>query len=252
MLDDAANVVQGKFRQTGVAVTGEQVLAVFPDGLVNVHAGAVVTNDGLRHEGGGFAVGVGHVLHHVLEDLRPVGALNQRAETGTDFVLACASDFVVEHFNRNAKAFQNQRHFGAHVLRAVHRRHREVAAFDSGAMAAVAAFELGTRIPGGFVFFNLEEGARHVGVPAHVVEDEELWLRAEISGVAQAGGLEVGLGALRDRARVAVVGLAVAGLNDVAAHEEGGFFKERVDVGRVGIRHQLHVGSFNTLPASDR
>ena len=252
MLDDAADVVQGKVRQTGVAVTGEQVLAVFPDGLVNVHAGAVVANDGLGHEGGGFSVSVGHVLHHVLQDLGPVSALNECAETGADFVLACASDFVVEHFNRNAKAFQNQRHFGAHVLRAVHRRHGEVAAFDGRTVAAVAAFELGARIPGGFVFFNLEEGARHVGVPAHVVEDEELWLGAEVSGVAQAGGLEVSLGALRDGARVAVVGLAVAGLNDVAAHEERGFFKERVDVGRVGVRHQLHVGGFNAFPACNR
>ena len=217
-----------------------------------MHAGAVVANDGLGHEGGGFAVSVGHVLHHVLEYLRPVGALNQRAETGADFVLAGASDFMVKHFNRNAKAFQNQRHFGAHVLRAVHRWHREVAAFDGGTMSAVAAFELGARIPGRFVLFNLEESARHVGVPAHVVKNEKFRLWTEVSGVAQAGGLEVSLGALRDGARVAVVGLAVAGLNDVAAHEERGFFKERVDVGRVGVWHQLHVGGFDAFPAGNR
>ena len=45
----------------------------------------------------------------------------------------------------------------------------------------------------------------------HRVEDEELGLGAEVGGVAQAGGLEVGLGALGDGARVAVVGLPSVG-----------------------------------------
>ena len=68
---------------------------------------------------------------------------------------------------------------------------------------------------------------------------------------AQAGRLEVSLGALRKGARIAVIRLAVAGLVHVARQENRGFFKKWVDVGRIGIRHQQHVGSFNAFPASD-
>src|SRR5690606_28474477 len=47
VLDDAADVVQRELGQAGVAVAGEQVLAVLPDRLVHVHAGTVVADDGL-------------------------------------------------------------------------------------------------------------------------------------------------------------------------------------------------------------
>ena len=82
VLDDAADVEQRGFRQAGVAVASEQVLAVLPDRLVHVHARTVVANDRLRHEGGGLAVLVRNVVHDVLEDLGPVGALDQRIEDG--------------------------------------------------------------------------------------------------------------------------------------------------------------------------
>jgi hypothetical protein len=57
VLDDAADVEQREFRQAGIAVAGEQVLAVLPDRLVHVHARAVVADDRLRHERGRLAVG---------------------------------------------------------------------------------------------------------------------------------------------------------------------------------------------------
>jgi len=47
MLDDAADVIQRELGQSRVAVAGEQVLAVLPDRLVHMHAGAVVADDGL-------------------------------------------------------------------------------------------------------------------------------------------------------------------------------------------------------------
>jgi len=64
-------------------------------------------------------------VHDVLQNLRPVGALGQRAELGTDFTLAGGRHFVVEHFNRNAGFFQRQHHGGADVLQAVDRGHRK-------------------------------------------------------------------------------------------------------------------------------
>src|SRR5690606_33083477 len=49
VLDDAADVVQGGLGQARVAVAGELVDAAFPEGLVHVHAGTVVADDGLGH-----------------------------------------------------------------------------------------------------------------------------------------------------------------------------------------------------------
>ncbi|MEY2659407.1 MAG: hypothetical protein RLZZ123_579, partial [Pseudomonadota bacterium] len=161
MLDDAADVVQGKIAQPGIAIACEQVFAALPDRLVNVHARTVVTDQGLWHEGRGFAIGVGHVPHHILQLLGPIGTLDQGAELGADFVLTSACHLVVEHFNGDAHFFEDQNHLGTHVLGAVDRGHGEVATLDRGAMATVATFEFGARVPGGLVFFNFEESTAH-------------------------------------------------------------------------------------------
>ena len=110
---------------------------------MNVHARTVVTDQRLGHESSCLAIGIGYVPNHILQSLSPVSALHQGAEACADFVLTCASHFVVEHFNRNAHALENQRHFGAHVLRAVDGRHWEVTTFDGRTVTAVAAFHFG-------------------------------------------------------------------------------------------------------------
>ncbi|MNS82127.1 hypothetical protein D3C72_1158620 [compost metagenome] len=252
VLDDAADVVQREFRQAGVAVACEQVLAILPDGLVHVHAGTVVANDGLGHERGGLAVGVGHVVHDVLDDLRPVGALDQRAELGADFQLAGAGHFMVVHFNRHAHLFHQQAHFRTHVLERINRGNGEVAALDCGTMARVAAFEFQAGRPRGFFGLDLDERARHVGVPGHAVEHEEFGFRTEVGGVAQAGGLQVGFGALGQRTRVAVIALQVRGFHDVARQDQGRLFAERIQVGGRAVGDEQHVGRFDALPTRDR
>ncbi len=158
----------------------------------------------------------------------------------------------MEHLNRDAQRFEDQGHLGAHVLRAVDRRHREIAALDGGTVATVAAFELGAAVPGRFVFLNLAHHTAGFVAPAHAVEDEEFGFRSEVGGVTKAGGLEVSLGALGDRTRIAVVGLAVTRLDHVALQEQRGFFEEGVDVGGVGVGHELHVRRFNAFPAGHR
>jgi hypothetical protein len=126
-------------------------------------------------------------VDHVLLQLQPVGALHQRAELGADLVLAGVGHFVVVHLDRDAQRLEDQAHLGAHVLEAVDRRHREVAALDARAVAHVAAFEVLAGVPGRLFGVDLDEAARHVDVPAHAVEDEELGLGAEVGGVADAG-----------------------------------------------------------------
>jgi len=153
---------------------------------------------------------------------------------------------------RDAALLEQQAHLRAHVLEAVHRRHREVAALDAGPVRHVAALELLVRAPGRLLRGDADVAAVHADVPVHLVEDEELGLGPEVGGVADAAGLQVGLGALGERARVAIVGLAVPGLEHVAAQDQRRFLEERVDVGRVGIGHQQHVRRLDALPAGDR
>src|SRR5476649_2205683 len=186
VLDNAADVVQGEIGQAGIAVASEQVFAIFPYGLMHVHARTVVANDRFWHEGSSLAIAVRHVPDHVFQVLRPVGALDQGRELGADFILASASNFMVVHFDWNAQRFQDQTHFRTHVLEAVYWWHWEIAAFDRRTVAAVAAFDVLAGRPGTFVRTDLDETARHVDFPANAVEDEEFWLRAEVGGIAHA------------------------------------------------------------------
>ena len=73
-----------------------------------------------------------------------------------------------------------------------------------------------------------------------------------IDGVADAGGLQVGLGLLGDAARVAVVGFAGDRIENVAEDDHGRLGEERVHVDRVRVGHQHHVGLVDGLPAGDR
>jgi hypothetical protein len=93
-------------------------------------------------------------VDHVLLQLQPVGALDQRAELGADFHLAGVGHLVVVHLDRDAQRFEDQAHLGAQVLAAVHRGHREVATLDGRAEAAVAVFVFLARVPGGFFGFR--------------------------------------------------------------------------------------------------
>ena len=100
------------------------------------------------------------------------------------------------HFDLDTHLFHREAHRGPDVLQLVHRRHREVATLDRRAMAQVAAFELFSRRPRGLGREYLAVAAGHVDRPLHGIEDEEFGFRAEVRGVAQARGLEIGLGAL--------------------------------------------------------
>src|SRR5690606_26512650 len=173
VLDDAADVVQGGLGQARVAVAGELVDAAFPEGLVHVHAGTVVADDGLGHEGGGLAVGVGHVVDAVLEDLDFVRLLHQGVELDTDFALASVGHFVVVYLDVEAHLLHGATHGGAQVVEGVDRRDGEVATLDPGAVAQVAVDELLAGGPGGFLGGNLHEGAGHVGTEVYFVKDEE-------------------------------------------------------------------------------
>ena len=251
MLDDAADIVERDVGQAAVLVAGKQCLAVLLQGLMHVHAAAVVADDGFRHESQGFSVAVRHVLQGVLENLHFVGFLGQRIRRHIDFALSGGGHFVVMYFELQTHFFAGHGHGSANVLLRVDGRHREVAALDGRPMTLVAVFVVLARIPGAFVGVHFVGAAVHARADGDLVENEEFVFRAEQRGVGDSGGFEIGLGALCQGARVALVALHGHRFDDVAAQVDRGFFVEGIDDGGGGVRHQNHVRLIDALPAGD-
>ena len=96
VLQDSADVPASSVAQTTVTrLVVEQRLAIFPEGLVDVHTRAVVTKERLRHKGCGLSKLVGHVLDDVLELQDVVGALDQLVKAVVDLALTSCSYLVV-------------------------------------------------------------------------------------------------------------------------------------------------------------
>jgi hypothetical protein len=98
----------------------------------------------------------------------------------------------------------------------IDRRDGEVAALGARAVAQVAAFIFLAGVGRQLDIVDREARAGIAVLEAHVVEHEELGFGPTIDGVADAGGLEVGFGALGGGARVAAVEFAGRRLDDVA------------------------------------
>ena len=86
---------------------------------------------------------------------------------------------------------------------------------------------------------------------AHVVEHEEFGFGADIDGVADAGGFEIGFGALCGRTRVAAVEFAGRRLDDVAEDNHHRRRAERINIARLKIGLQDHVALVDGFPAFD-
>ena len=251
MLDNATDVIQGGFAQTRVAVASKQVLAVLAQGHVNVHAGAVIANHRLGHEGRRLTVGVSDVMDAVLENLHLVRLAYQGVGANADLALAGRAHFVVMDFHVEIHRFHGGTHGTTQVVQRIHRRYREIAAFHAGAVADVVAVKVLAGYPGCFLGMDLVHGGIHVHFPLGGIEDEEFGLRAEKGGVGDPGGLHVVFRAACHGAGVALVALHGGGLNDIAGNVDRRFFSERVQRHGIIIRHQDHVGFVNALPAVD-
>ena len=218
---------------------------------MNVHPAAIIADQRLGHEGDGLAIALGDVLDRVFQRLHFIGLAHQGIEQDADFALAGGGDFVVMHLNGMAHLLQRQTHRAANIVQRIHRRHREIAALDAGAMAEVAAFISTLGVPAGLGGINLVGTAADIGAPAYVVENEKFIFRAEIGGVGNAGGLQIGFRPPRHRTRIALVTLHGVGFDNIAGQQQSWLFKERVNTGGGRIRHQDHVGFLNPLPAGD-
>ena len=251
VFENAADVVQRGFAQAAVLVAGENVRAAFENRLVDMHAGAVVADQWLGHKSRGEAVVVRDIVDDILQDLHLVGFGHQGVELRADFALPRGADFVVVHFRFHAHLGQHQTHQRPHISLAVDRRHREVTALDPGPVAGVAFLVFLAAVPRRFGGVDFIKRVAHLVRPGDRVEQKELVLGAEIRGLADAAGGEIGLGALGDGARVAAVALHGGRLDDVATQVDRGFLVERVQHRGAGVRHENHVGLVDAFPAGD-
>ena len=107
MLDQAADVPAGEVGQTTVVLLiVEQWLAVLPQGLVAVHASAVVACDRLRHEGGGLAGESCGLVDDVLVLHQIIACVLQGVEAVVDLLLASACHLVVGTLENQADLLQ--------------------------------------------------------------------------------------------------------------------------------------------------
>ena len=255
MVQDAADVVAGQVGQTGVAVLiEEQRLAVLPQGLVGVHARTVVTGKRLRHEGGGLAELAGGALDDVLEGLQVIRSVQQGVELVVDLLLSTGADLVVEALELVLGGHEVLHHRIADLTGLVDRRDREVTTLDRGLVTQVrGAVEVGVlaAVPPALFGIDLVEGVVDVGGVLHLVEEVELRLQAEVTGVGDAGGCEILLGLTGDIARITGERLAGEGVMDEELDVQGLRLPERVDLRGRQVREKIHVGLVDGGEASD-
>ena len=179
MLDDTADVVQRGFRKATIEITGEEILSIFHQRLMDMHPTAVIANERLWHKGCGLAKGVCDVLHDVLQDQYFVSLLHQGTELHADFTLTCGRDFVVMDFDNQTHVFKGVTHSTTEILERVDRRHREIPPLGAWTMAHVTVFIDLLRVPTGLFRVDLVEGPLHAGAPADIVKNKEFVFRSK-------------------------------------------------------------------------
>ena len=192
-----------------------------------VHPRAIVPHDRLRHEGCRLAIGVGDVVDDIFVDLHVVRHPHQAGEFHAELVLG-GGDLVMMLLHHDAHFSHHRQHLRAHVLGRIHRVDREIPALGSHPVALVAHLIFGAAIGRQLHRIDAEAGVVGLACEADVVEDEEFRLRADIDRLADLRLLEEGLGLLRRHPRIAVIGLAGAGIEDVAEQHRGGLCIERI------------------------
>ena len=175
----------------------------------------------------------------------------ERVEAHADLALARGGDFVVMDLDRDAGALDRHHDLAAHILQRVGGRGGEVAALGRDLAAEVRAQVLAAVPPALAAVDVIERLIRAAAVP-HIAEDEELRLGPHKGRVADAGLLEVGLGAGGDEAWVARVRLARDRVEDVADDDQRRDLEDRVDERGGRVEHQQHVRLVDLFEAADR
>ncbi len=107
---------------------------------MTVHAGTVVPEQRLRHEGYGLAVFFGHVPDDVFIVHDIVSHLGHRGEPHVDLRLPRSPYFVMMNLNRHAYFLHLQDDFGAEILERIGGRHREISFFVPNLISKIGIF----------------------------------------------------------------------------------------------------------------
>ena len=153
-----------------------------------MHPGAVVSEDRLRHEGGGLASFPGGVLDEILELHHVVGGFQHGVESPVDLGLTCGAAFVVGALDHQACVLHVADDVVTQVAEVVNRGHGEVATLVLDLVAPVATVLHATGVPGPRLGVDVVVGGVGGGVEADVVEDVELGLGGEEGGFRDARG----------------------------------------------------------------
>ena len=251
MLDDAADEIEAHLGQTGIAVACEQRRLAVPDRQVGVHTRTIIFLDRLRHEGCGFAIGMGNLMHDIFVDLHTVGGLRQCAE-GQAKLMLCGCHFMVVLVAGQAHFEHGRNHLATDVHAAVDRRNGEVTTLGAWAVAHIAGFIFRAAVGRQFDIVDLVVRRVVAVFETHIVEHEEFGFRTNIDGVANACGLQIGFSALCGRTRVTAVEFTGRRFHDVAEDHQHRRCREWIDINRIEVGLQDHVGFVDGLPAFDR
>ena len=216
-----------------------------------MHPRAVIACHRLGHEGGCFAIGMGHVLDDVFIFQDVVALFGQCPENQAQFMLT-GRHFVVMLVHFHPDGFHGRQHFRPQVLGFVNWVHREVAALVARAMAHIAHLELSIGVPCGCDRVNFVAHFVWGDRVTHIIEDEEFGLWAEIGHIANPCGFQIGLCLNGGAAWVTLVRLARVRLDHVTMHAQGFLCVERINIGAVCVYHQFHVGGFDAFPTRNR
>ena len=80
---------------------------------MGVHAGAVVTEDGFGHEGGGLAVLLADIANHVFVEHDLIAHLGERGVAHVDLGLPGRAHLVVMHLGMDAHFLELENDLGA-------------------------------------------------------------------------------------------------------------------------------------------
>ena len=83
---------------------------------MHVHAVTVIPDQWLRHEGRGFSVSVGNIVHSVLHDLHFIRLANQGVEFSAYFALPGGCHFVVMNLGFYTQFLYREAHRRTYVV----------------------------------------------------------------------------------------------------------------------------------------
>ena len=184
---------------------------------------------------------MGHIVDAVLVDLRLVRLGNQRIKKNPDLALPGCANLVVMHLHAKTHVLHRKAHARAHVLQRIDGRDRKVSALHTRTVPSVAVLIVLFRTPGRLGRLDLVGRPRHLVRPANRIKNKKFRLRAEVSGIARAGGLEIRFSPLGDGPRIPIVALHGRRFDHIATKEHGGVLHEGIENHRIGIRHENHV-----------